>query len=139
MCDRVAVMYAGEIVEQADVRSLFAHPQHPYTRGLIGSVPVPGDIREELTPVPGSVPNMLSLPAGCRFAPRCVIREAEGNPLALTHHPELRPTSDRHLVRCWRFHRLDGSVRAAEGAWEPAELTAAEGPTPLPALAGAPS
>src|SRR6185503_19245826 len=54
MCDRVAVMYAGEIVEQTDVRTLFARPQHPYTRGLIGSVPVPGDLRQELTTIPGN-------------------------------------------------------------------------------------
>ena len=58
MADRVAVMYAGEIVEETDVRSLFAAPQHPYTRGLIGSVPVLGSVQDELATIPGSVPNL---------------------------------------------------------------------------------
>jgi peptide/nickel transport system ATP-binding protein len=122
MCDRVAVMYAGEVVEQADVRTLFAQPQHPYTRGLIGSVPVPGLIAEDLATIPGAVPNMVALPPGCRFAPRCVVRTDEGNPYALTDHPALLPTADGHLVRCWRHHRPDGSVRPTEGAWDPDEL-----------------
>ncbi len=125
MCDRVAVMYAGEIVEQTDVRTLFASPQHPYTRGLIGSVPVPGLIAHELATIPGAVPNMLSLPAGCRFAPRCVTREREGCPPAFTHHPDLRITTGDHVVRCWRYHRVDGSARVAEGAWDSGELPAA--------------
>jgi oligopeptide/dipeptide ABC transporter ATP-binding protein len=112
MCDRVAVMYAGEIVEQADVRTLFADPQHPYTKGLIGAVPAPGVIREELATIPGNVPNLVDLPDGCRFAPRCVAREEHGEPLALDHHPELRSTSDGHDVRCWLYHQTDGSLRA---------------------------
>src|SRR5574338_298921 len=69
MCDRVAVMYAGEIVEQTDVMSLFRLPRHPYTRGLIGSVPVLGDVREQLHVIPGNVPNLIDVPKGCRFAP----------------------------------------------------------------------
>ena len=69
MCDRVAVMYAGEIVEQSDVSSLFAHPKHPYTVGLIGSVPRLGEDREELSVIPGTVPNLIDLPEACRFAP----------------------------------------------------------------------
>jgi len=120
-------MYAGEIVEQTDVRTLFARPEHPYTRGLIGSVPVPGDMREELATIPGGVPNMLSLPAGCRFAPRCTIREEASNPLAFDHHPELRPTEDGHLVRCWRYHRRDGSVRSTVGGWDADELALGSG------------
>jgi oligopeptide/dipeptide ABC transporter ATP-binding protein len=71
MCDRVAVMYAGEIVEQTDVTSLFRRPAHPYTRGLIGSIPVVGEVLEELSVIPGNVPNLIDLPKGCRFAPRC--------------------------------------------------------------------
>jgi len=125
MCDRVAVMYAGEIVEQTDVRTLFASPQHPYTRGLIGSVPVQGVMKDELDSIPGNVPNMLALPGGCRFAPRCTIREEQGNPLAFDHHPELRATDGDHLVRCWRYHHQDGSVRTPVGAWDGKELAAA--------------
>jgi oligopeptide/dipeptide ABC transporter ATP-binding protein len=124
MCDRVAVMYAGEIVEQADVKTLFAAPKHPYTRGLIGSVPVPGVIAHELTTIPGNVPNMLALPPGCRLAPRCVVREQDGNPHAADRHPELLPAADGHLVRCWRFHRPDGSLRPVEAAWDADELAA---------------
>ena len=72
MCDRVAVMYAGEIVEHTDVTSLFREPLHPYTQGLIGSIPVVGDVKDELAVIPGNVPNLIDLPKGCRFAPRCV-------------------------------------------------------------------
>ncbi len=71
MCDRVAVMYAGEIIEQTDTRTLFRKPLHPYTQGLIGSVPILGQPKDELAVIPGMVPNLINLPPGCRFAPRC--------------------------------------------------------------------
>ena len=71
MADRVAIMYAGKIVEQADVDSLFKNPLHPYTSGLIASVPVMGEIKETLDAIPGNVPNLIDLPPGCRFASRC--------------------------------------------------------------------
>ncbi|MGD8474027.1 MAG: ABC transporter ATP-binding protein, partial [Anaerolineae bacterium] len=73
-CERVAVMYAGRIVEEADVETLFANPLHPYTAGLIGSVPVLGQIKDRLQVIPGSVPNLIDLPGGCKFAPRCQAR-----------------------------------------------------------------
>ncbi len=117
MCDRAAVMYAGEIVEQTDVRTLFAEPRHPYTRGLIGAVPVPGEIRDELATIPGSVPNLIELPEGCRFAPRCLTRIETGNVLAERAHPELRSVADDHLVRCWLYHHEDGSPRRDPGHW----------------------
>jgi oligopeptide/dipeptide ABC transporter ATP-binding protein len=132
MCDRVAVMYAGEIVEQSDVRTLFAAPSHPYTRGLLGSVPVPGMSRDELASIPGNVPNLISLPAGCRFAPRCSVREETGNTLAMTDHPELRETGPGHAVRCWLYHHRDGSRRDPIGRFRaqehPAAVTAADRP-----------
>jgi oligopeptide/dipeptide ABC transporter ATP-binding protein len=111
MCDRVAVMYAGEIVEQTDVTSLFEDPKHPYTQGLIGSVPVLGHEQEELAAIPGSVPNLIDLPPYCRFAPRCRSRVEFDVALATERHPELLPVSEGHAVRCWMYHDADGSVR----------------------------
>ena len=117
MADRVAVMYAGEIVEQSDVRSLFRAPLHPYTRGLIGAVPVPGVLLDELAVIPGSVPNLISLPPGCRFAPRCAARIDHNNVLATDLHPELRETVPGHEVRCWLYHHEDGSPRSDPDDW----------------------
>ena len=117
MCDRVAVMYAGEVVEQTDVRTLFARPRHPYTQGLIGAVPVPGDIRDELATIPGSVPNLIELPPACRFAPRCLARLEHGNVLAERQHPELLPVAEGHVVRCWLYHHQDGGPRPSPDVW----------------------
>ncbi len=117
MCDRVAVMYAGEIVEQTDVRTLFADPKHPYTRGLIGSVPVPGVIKDELDTIQGNVPNLIDLPPGCRFAPRCTARIEHGNVLAERLHPELLPLQGGHEVRCWLYHTVDGRPRPSMDAY----------------------
>jgi oligopeptide/dipeptide ABC transporter ATP-binding protein len=124
MCDRVAVMYAGEIVEQTDVVSLFREPLHPYTRGLIGSIPVVGDMREELAVIPGNVPNLIDLPAGCRFAPRCLARIEEGIDNAFDDHPSLLPVRVGHDVRCWIYHDQAGGLRAG-----PATAGAAAGAT----------
>ena len=71
MAERVAVMYAGEIVEQAESVELFDNLLHPYTQGLIGSIPILGKIKERLDVIPGNVPNLIDPPPGCRFAPRC--------------------------------------------------------------------
>ena len=107
MCDRVAVMYAGEIVEQTDTPTLFRKPQHPYTQGLIGSVPVLGRLTDALSVIPGVVPSLIDLPPGCRFAPRCRSRvEYEVTP-ADSVHPELRQTAGEHKVRCWLYHSSD--------------------------------
>ena len=118
-CDRVAVMYAGEIVEHADVTTLFTEPRHPYTRGLIGSIPILGRPRLELSVIPGNVPNLVDLPAGCRFAPRCASRFAEPDPGAFESHPALGPFAPGHEVRCWLYH--DAAGRAVEHApdWVP--------------------
>ncbi len=110
MCDRVAVMYAGEIVEQTDVTTLFRNPLHPYTRGLIGSIPVVGQVTDELAVIPGNVPNLIDLPAGCRFAPRCTTRIAENAAEALDQHPDLRPIGPGHEVRCWLYHDSAGNL-----------------------------
>lgn len=101
MCERVAVMYAGRIVEEADVDSLFAEPLHPYTFGLIGSVPVLGQVKERLEVIPGSVPNLIDLPPGCKFAPRCRARVEHGLDICTHTEPPLRSILPRHTVRCW--------------------------------------
>ena len=110
MCDRVAVMYAGEIVEHADVRTLFRDPVHPYTRGLIGSIPVVGQVTDELAVIPGNVPNLIDLPPGCRFAPRCTTRVERNVTEALGRHPQLRPIAAGHDVRCWLYHDEAGNA-----------------------------
>ena len=114
MCDRVAVMYAGEIVEQASTVTLFREPLHPYTRGLIDSIPVVGDVRERLAVIPGNVPNLIDLPEGCRFAPRCVTREVEHVPYSTEFHPALLEASRQHDVRCWLYHDRDGRTIRSE-------------------------
>jgi oligopeptide/dipeptide ABC transporter ATP-binding protein len=98
-CERVAVMYAGRIVEETSVETLFANPLHPYTAGLIGSVPVLGQIKERLQVIPGSVPNLIDLPEGCKFAPRCMARLE----LCTREEPPLRLVEARHPVRCWLY------------------------------------
>ena len=103
MAERVAVMYAGEIVEQTDVNSLFDEPLHPYTQGLIGSIPVLGEIKEKLDVIPGSVPNLVNLPPGCRFAPRCQARIKYGLTICTEVKPELDEVKAEHSVRCWLY------------------------------------
>ena len=71
VCDRVAVMYAGNVVEVADVGELYANPLHPYTQGLLASVPRVDSVARERPPIKGSVPNLIFPPTGCRFHPRC--------------------------------------------------------------------
>jgi oligopeptide/dipeptide ABC transporter ATP-binding protein len=108
MCERVAVMYAGQIVEQTDVKSLFKEPLHPYTQGLIGSIPVLGQIKDQLDVIPGSVPNLVNMPPGCRFAPRCRARIENNLAVCTEKEPDLLETQQGHLVRCWLYQDADG-------------------------------
>ena len=108
MAERVAVMYAGEVVEQADVNLLFEQPLHPYTQGLIGSIPVLGQLKERLDVIPGSVPNLVNLPPGCRFAPRCTAREKFGLKICTDVKPSLAEAAPGHLVRCWLYQNAEG-------------------------------
>ena len=103
MADRVAVMYAGRIVEQTTVINLFKEPLHPYTIGLIGSTPVLGRIREKLDVIPGSVPNLVNLPPGCRFAPRCAERVNHNLAICTEKEPNLIQTREGHTIRCWLY------------------------------------
>lgn len=108
MANRVNVMYAGEIVEESPVASLFDKPLHPYTQGLIGSIPVLGEIRERLDVIPGSVPNLINLPQGCRFAPRCRARVDHNLTVCTDQHPGLIEVSEGHKVRCWLYQDTEG-------------------------------
>ncbi|MEA2058597.1 MAG: ABC transporter ATP-binding protein [Actinomycetota bacterium] len=103
LADRVAVMYAGEIVEEADTKTLFADPKHPYTRGLIDSVPVAGSRKEWLDVIPGRVPNLIGLPGGCRFAPRCRARVEAGLEICNELRPDLEEVAEHHTARCWLY------------------------------------
>ncbi len=94
MCDQVAVMYAGAVVETASVEEIFANPCHPYTKGLMDSIPRPGS--ERLTPIEGQPPSLVDLDRGCRFAERCPLKEDD----CLVEIPPLEIKSEAHLVRC---------------------------------------
>ena len=107
-CDRVAVMYAGRIVEQAPSNQLFADPVHPYTQGLIGALPPLDGPRRRLTAIPGTVPDPAHLPGGCAFAPRCALA-VEPCGLAV---PTLAPIADDRAVACIR---AEASRRALLG------------------------
>ncbi|ERF84349.1 MAG: oligopeptide/dipeptide ABC transporter ATP-binding protein [Bradyrhizobium sp. DFCI-1] len=98
VCDEVAVMYAGEIVERAPVDELFANPQHPYTVGLLGSIPRLDRRTSHLATIEGMVPNMASPPAGCRFAARCPFVENA----CTSSPPPLAMLSATHASRCIR-------------------------------------
>ncbi len=98
-CQRVIVMYGGKIQEIADVQELFSKPLHPYTRGLMGSIPRPEDesVRHErLQAIPGNVPSIMNLPAGCKFCTRCT----EKKEICDTVEPPLVEISPDHFVRC---------------------------------------
>lgn len=108
MANRVAVMYAGEVVEETSVTSLFDEPLHPYTKGLMGSIPVLGERRERLEVIPGSVPNLIDPPPGCRFAPRCKARVENKLNICAEKHPDLIQISQTHKVRCWLYQDAEG-------------------------------
>ncbi|RIH88823.1 ABC transporter ATP-binding protein [Calidithermus roseus] len=110
MADRVVVMYAGRAVEEADVTATFKRSKHPYTMGLLNSVPrldLAAEHRQRLEAIPGNVPNPLHLPAGCAFHPRCkYFQEGRCN----TDIPELQDTGGGHMVRCVRWAEIQSEL-----------------------------
>jgi peptide/nickel transport system ATP-binding protein len=107
--DKVAVMYAGRIVEQAPVGALFDDPQHPYTLGLLGSIPRLEETRERLLAIEGAVPPPFALPSGCRFHPRCVFAVSE----CAASDPKLASVGAEHRVACIRAPIEQSVSRAA--------------------------
>ena len=95
-CDRIAVMYAGRIVEEADADIFFANPRHPYAQGLMAALPPLTGPRRPLTAIPGGVPEPWAMPPGCAFAPRCPHRVA----LCETRVPDLTPVGEGHAAAC---------------------------------------
>jgi oligopeptide/dipeptide ABC transporter ATP-binding protein len=98
-CDTVAVMYAGNIIEHAPTEKIFANPRHPYTQGLLDSLPKIHEDQEELQTIEGSVPSPYNMPAGCRFATRCPHQQ----PICHEQQPELIEQNDGVRVRCWMY------------------------------------
>jgi oligopeptide/dipeptide ABC transporter ATP-binding protein len=110
--DRVNVMYAGRIIEQGTARELYAHPRHPYTLGLLRSVPRLDEARRaRLDPIEGQPPDLSRLPPGCAFQPRCAFRVER----CLTERPVLRPAgADGHVSACWEIEHLPDTTVVAE-------------------------
>jgi peptide/nickel transport system ATP-binding protein len=99
VCDRVVVMYAGQVVEEADVFEVFENPQHPYTKGLLASMPNMEETVEFLKSIPGTVPTPDNMPKGCRFADRC----SSVHDKCLAQEPALVTTTNNRKCRCWLF------------------------------------
>jgi oligopeptide/dipeptide ABC transporter ATP-binding protein len=110
VAENVVVMYAGKIVERAPVGELFAAPKHPYTQGLLKSIPSPEKIGRRLEVIPGVVPHPLNLPPGCTFAPRCPYVFD----VCTTAFPVLDSISPQHAVACYLYTDKQGEVRESE-------------------------
>ncbi|WP_188207692.1 ABC transporter ATP-binding protein [Alkalibacillus aidingensis] len=108
VADRVMVMYAGEKIEEGDVETIFNQPQHPYTKGLLKSVPNVDDKEHNLEPIPGSLPSLKEQIDGCRFYSRCEFATDK----CRTHSPETFKVSERHSVRCWLQEELTHEPKA---------------------------
>lgn len=103
VCSRVVVMYLGQIIEDADVETLFSNPAHPYTQGLMKSIPqLDGDRTEKLHVIKGVVPSLHNVPQGCRFASRCPFADQ----LCVEQMPQLSRISEGHEVRCWHYKKI---------------------------------
>jgi peptide/nickel transport system ATP-binding protein len=112
LADRIATMYAGRVVEIGNTNDLFYHPRHPYTLGLIRAIPtVTGDF-EELFSIPGSPPDLVNLPGGCKFHPRCAyVRDK-----CKEEEPELETVGKGHYAACWYWREVKEEVEADDSA-----------------------
>jgi oligopeptide/dipeptide ABC transporter ATP-binding protein len=104
ICDRIVVMYAGQVVEDASVTDLFDNPRHPYTKGLLNAVPHPGAAARQLTGIAGSLPNLLVPPTGCRFHDRCGLASD-----ACLTKPGLEVINGSHKVACWHHGEVQNA------------------------------
>ncbi|KXH84074.1 ABC transporter ATP-binding protein [Sporosarcina sp. HYO08] len=114
MCDRVVVMYAGRAVEESDVHTIFTDPKHPYTQGLLSSIPKIGERVEKLQSIPGNVPIPTRMPEGCKFAPRCPF----AMDICWEKEPEYKECSPKHSVRCWLQEEVPSDERELVGSSE---------------------
>jgi len=112
LCQYLAVMYGGEIVEQGPVAEVFAQPMHPYTLGLLRSAPDVEEVRSSLVPIPGSPPSLITPPPGCRFHPRCGFAEAD----CQVEPPPLRLLTGGRATACLHYERCEESLEAEEAA-----------------------
>ncbi len=109
MADRVVVMYTGKIVEEADVQTIFTNPQHPYTVGLLGSIPKLHEKTERLKVIDGVVPNPFAMPSGCRFHPRCEFAAD----ICKAKEPTLVTVNGDHSVACWKYTGYKEATKAS--------------------------
>ena len=113
LCERVLIMYAGQIVESGKVEDIYYRPRHPYTRGLLKSVPrLDASAKHRLVPIPGQPPDLIQPPPGCPFTPRC----SRAMQICLVHRPPSFETEDGHRAACWLLHDRAAAIRAAAGS-----------------------
>lgn len=104
VCSRVIVMYLGQVIEEADVNSLFERPLHPYTKGLLRSIPqLDGDRTQKLHVIKGIVPTLDKVPKGCRFATRCMYADD----ICREKEPKFSNTTNEHRVKCWHYEKIE--------------------------------
>ncbi|GAI03036.1 unnamed protein product, partial [marine sediment metagenome] len=107
MCDSVAIMYAGNIVEEGPVKKIFHSPKHPYTEGLLQCIPKMNRKQKKLNAIPGSVPHPRNFPTGCRFYPRC----QHAMKKCLSQQPGLIEIDDERFVACFRYFKNSDGER----------------------------
>jgi peptide/nickel transport system ATP-binding protein len=103
VCNRVMVMYAGKVVEEAEVNELFKNPKHPYTKGLLNSIPKLGGAKKALGSIPGTVPSPQNMPVGCRFADRC----SEAMDICRQKQPAIYEITENHTTSCWLYEERE--------------------------------